>query len=354
MSIPTSYDKLFSYLCQALPEFRVTQVRNLALWVWGLLRAGHCALGRVADQLPIAGTKESRIRRLKRWLLNPRVVVDHMYGPLVRMTLSRWHRLEVTLVLDRTEWGKFNVLLVGIALLGRVLPLAWTVLSHQGNSDFAEQKALLERVRPWLPQAPKKGILGDGEFKSVALMRYALSLGWDFGLGQSADTLFRDSSGSWQRLGDLKVSKEHPLYLSGISLTQEHAFGPVNLIAYWDRAKKTQRYVATCRPASRSTFAWGRQRSWIEGTFRDDKSGGFNLEATHLENPDRLNRLLLVIAVAYLWSFHVGRWVVKTGQRRWMDAAKQRTLSYFRLGFDWLRRTITLGHPLKIGFAVYT
>lgn len=354
MSIPTSYPQLFSFLCQALPGIRITQIRPLTLWVWGLLRAGHCTLGKVADQLPIGGIKASRIRRLKRWLVNPRIVIDALYGPLVKLALGRWHLPEMTLVLDRTEWGPFNVLLVGVALLGRVLPLAWTVLPEKGNSDFEEQKALLERVRPWLPEAPRKGILGDGEFKSVALMRYALSLGWDFGLGQSEDTLFQEASGAWKHLEDLQVPQTHPLYLSGIRITREHAFGPVNLIAYWDREKKAQRYMATSKPAKRTTFAWGRQRSWIEGTFRDDKSGGFCLEETHLTDPVRLTRLLLVMAIAYLWCFHVGRWVFKTGQRREVDASKRRTLSYFRLGLDWLRRAINVERPLKIGLAVYT
>ena len=157
MSIPDTYDTLLSHLCQVPCDHRVTQVRNLALWVWGILCAGHCALGRVADQLPIEGTKESRIQRLKRWLVNSRIVSDVVYGPLVQKTLSRWHRSELTLVLDRTEWGRFNVLMVGVALLGRALPLAWTVLPHKGNSSFTEQKALLERVRPWLPDAPQNG-----------------------------------------------------------------------------------------------------------------------------------------------------------------------------------------------------
>jgi hypothetical protein len=350
MSIPDTYANLLSYLCQALPALRRTQRRNLALWVWGLLRARHCALGRVADALPIEGTKASRIRRLKRWLMNSRIVADTIYGPLVQRTLTRWHRPELTLVLDRTEWDVGNVLLVGVAVLGRVLPLAWTVLSHQGNSDFREQRTLLERVRLWLPSTPQKAILGDG----VELMRYAQAQGWDFGLGQSADTRFQGPSGVWQRLGDLQVPQTHPVYLRAIRLTREHAFGPVNLIAYWDRAKREQRYVATSRPATRATFTWGRQRSWIEGTFRDDKSGGFNLEDTHLTETDRLHRLLLVMAIGYLWCFHVGRWLFKTGQRKLMDAAKWRTLSYFRLGLDWICRAINIGEPLKMGFAVYT
>ncbi len=179
-------------------------------------------------------------------------------------------------MLDRTEWDVGKVLLVGIAVLGRVLPLAWAVLLHQGNADVLEQRALLERVRPWLPSMPQKAVLGDGECKSVEWMRYAQAQGWDFDLGQSADTRFQGPSGVWQRLGDLQVPQTHPVYLRAIRLTWKQQFGPVNLIAYWDRTKREQRYVATSRPATRATFTWGRQRSGMEGTFRDDKSGGFN------------------------------------------------------------------------------
>lgn len=332
MSIPASYDTLLSCLCHVLPDVRLTQVRNLALGVWGVLRARHCALGRVADELPLEGTKAGRLRRLKRWGTNRRIGGDTLYGPLVRLALSRWHLTELTLVWDRTEGTGVNIVMVGGALLGRVLPLGWTVLDHDGHANFEAQKALGERVRPWLPGAPRKALAGDGEFKSVELRRYAQALGWDFRLGQSADTLLQLPSGTWGQLGDLRVPKTRPLYLSGVVLPRQHAFGPVNLIAYGDREKQEQRYGATSRPAPGRTFAWGRQRSWIEGLLRDDKSGGFDLEATHLQHADRLHRLLLVLAMGYLGCFHVGRWVFKTGQRRTVDAAKHRPLSYFRLG----------------------
>ncbi len=142
LSIPETYTTLLSYLCQALPTRRRTQGRHRALWVWGLLRARHCALGRVTDELPIAGTQARRIRRLKRWLMHDRMTVDPRYGPLVQRILQRWHRPELTLVVDRTEWGVFHVLLVGIAVRGRVVPLAWTLLTQYSSSGFQEHQAL--------------------------------------------------------------------------------------------------------------------------------------------------------------------------------------------------------------------
>lgn len=353
-SIPNTYTHLLSSLCQALPTRRVTHVQHVALWVWRLLRARHWALGRVADALPIEGTKASRIRRLTRWLMHSRRVVDPISGPLVRMTVRRWHRPELTLVLNRTEWGVLTVLLGGVAVLGRVRPLAWTLLPPCGSSNVLEHQALVERVRPWLPVAPQQAIWEDGECKRVEVMRSAQHWGWDFGVGQAADTRFQGPEGTWQRLGERQVPKDRSRSLHRMRLTRDQAWGPVNVIAYWDRTKQEQRSVATSRPATRATFTWGRQQSGIVGLFREDTSGGFHLEDTPLTDADRLNRLLVVMAIGSRWGVHGGRGLVKTGQRKLVDAAKRRTVPYVRLGFDWIRRAITIGQPVKIGFAAST
>lgn len=227
-----------------------SQIRNLALWVWGLVKARSCHLGRVADQIPIQGTKPSRIRRLKRFLMHRRILLDAIYGRIVRKVLERWHREELPLAIDRTDWDAFNVLFVGIPFLGHTLPLAWTVLDHEGNSSFEEQKALLERIRPWIPSHLKVGLLGDGEFRSVELMKYTQNLGWDFGVGQAEDTYVRLATGGRCQLRDLAAKPGQVRFFEGVYLTDCHAFGPVNLICYWDREKKKARFMATNRPAT--------------------------------------------------------------------------------------------------------
>jgi hypothetical protein len=42
------------------------------------------------------------------------------------------------------------------------------------------------------------------------------------------------------------------------------------------------------------------KRMHIEESFRDDKSGGFDLETSHLIDPKRLDTLLLALSVAVL------------------------------------------------------
>ena len=48
---------------------------------------------------------------------------------------------------------------------------------------------------------------------------------------------------------------------------------------------------------------WG-----IEAMFSDFKTRGFNLEASHIERTDRLDRLVLVLALALYWAVSTGMW----------------------------------------------
>jgi hypothetical protein len=214
---------------------------------------------------------------------------------------------------------------------------------------------LLDSIRPILPEKCQISLLGDGEFKSVELMRYALANDWDFNLGQSKSTWMKYPSGRWEQLKELKVSEGNPCYHQGVFLTKEHEFGPVNVMAYWDRDKKRVRYAATSRRACRATLSWGKRRSWIEATFKDYKSGGFQLESSRLNKPDRMNRLLLVMAITYLWCYHVGRWVFKSGRRRQVDTGSKRNHSFFRMGLDWLIQAIPLSiQDFKVGLLPYS
>jgi len=323
--------------------------------MYGLFQAKHCSLHKVADYLPLKANKASKIQRLERFLKNPGIVVKVIYMEIVKVMLEKWNSRSLDLAIDRTDWKIFNLLLCGIAYNNRVLPLGWRLLKHAGNSDFDEQKELLDSIRPILPEKCHISLLGDGEFKSVELMRYALTNGWDFNLGQSKSTWMKYPSGRWEQLESLKVSEGSPCYYQCVFLTKEHEFGPVNVMAYWDREDKEVRYVATSRHACKSTLNWGKRRSWIDATFKDFKTGGFQLESSKLTDLARMDRLLLVMCITYLWCYHVGRWVFKTGKRREVDIGSKRNNSFFRIGLDWLIHAIPIAiQYFKVGLFPYS
>jgi hypothetical protein len=51
----------------------------------------------------------------------------------------------------------------------------------------------------------------------------------------------------------------------------------------------------------------------IEQSFCDDKSGGFDMKHTRLQHAERIDHLLLAIAIATLWCHELGEFVLKQG-----------------------------------------
>lgn len=85
------------------------------------------------------------------------------------------------------------------------------------------------------------------------------------------------------------------------------------------------------------------RRMSIEQSFRDDQSGGFDLEHTQLRHAERLERLLLAVALATLWGHELGEQVLQAGEEARRDIAPgpQRELSLFQLGLRWLKRCVS-------------
>jgi len=66
------------------------------------------------------------------------------------------------------------------------------------------------------------------------------------------------------------------------------------------------------------------------------KSRGFRLEDTHVTCPERLSRLLGLLAVAYCWAFAAGKWLVETWPLK-VKSHGRPPVSLVRRGLDYLR-----------------
>jgi hypothetical protein len=89
---------------------------------------------------------------------------------------------------------------------------------------------------------------------------------------------------------------------------------------------------------------------WVEETYGDLKGHGFDLEATHLNDADRIARLVLGFCIVFVWLITLGSWVVKRGYRHLVDHKSRRDKSYFRIGWDWIERCLSLRRPILLRF----
>ena len=344
--------KLVQQLQEIGLELSKPQLVNLALWSHGLATSPDCHLTNVALGLPIPGQRINLVQRLRRFLDHEQLSWSRSYRPLVRHLFANWQGSEVALVMDRTDLGqRWSILALGVAYCKRLLPITWSILPFGGTGESV-QKKLLSQVAPLLPSTTRIHFYGDCEFRAVGLQHYCRHQRWHWHLGVKSDTYVQLSNGTWCQLRNLPLEQGERKYWQQVYLTQQQSFGPVNLIADWSPNQEYPRFWALDLPADPHAWRRGRKRFWIEPTFRDWKSAGFDLEQTQIDDADRLQILVLGLAVTTLWMIHIGDWQIRQGHRRQLDRIHHPDYSLFRLGRDFVRRAQTLNWAIPVGFSV--
>ena len=350
------YHKLFGQIRHWLPSERVTRQRNLALLVVGLYLAQSVHLTKIASKLHVPAKKLSLANRLRRFLRNAAVNIQAYYEPLLLPLLKAVAGKDVLLIIDTTKVGPWHrALVVTLAYRRRALPLAWSVHEGtRGNVAVTIQLALLKRVYQLLPLGTAVTLVADSGFDSPDFLRWLRAHGWHFVVRQRSNVTVRPlNQQQWCALGSIAIQPGETRVLGWSWLAKSSPFGPVWVVLHWKKGEDDPWLLASDVSERRTVLRLYRKRAWIEAMYGDMKTRGFDLELTRLAEPQRIERLLLGVAIAYLWLVALGSWVVKNGCRRLLDRPDRRDLSYFRLGRDWLAERFRQGLSVHFRFLPY-
>jgi hypothetical protein len=337
-------DKMFANLItqlhRDLPREPRTRLVNLAALALGILRSKSLQVGQILMALPLAGTRDTLKKRMQRFLRNPDVEVELYYAPLARRILQRLAGggARIHLTIDRTEWGTVNLLYICVGWRGRALPLLWAMLGP-GASSFAEQQALLAVVAGWLPRRANVLLLGDREFGTGVLAQWALQQGWGVCLRLRAHEYVRRARAPYFEVLPLLLPGDRRFW-PHVAFTQKHEVSGLNLAMYWAPAAAEPWYLLTTEPTCKLACTSYQKRFRIEEMFKDFKNNGrgFGLELTGVRHADRLERLLLALALVYTWLLLWGAHVIASGQQRLIDNVRHPTLSVFQTGLRFVMR----------------
>ncbi len=330
------------------PTRRMTHTRNWAWFISGLSVAAPCQLTRLAAPLPWEGARDRIVQRLRRVFMNPRLDVRTRYAPTVR-SLRRWLKQaeRIIVVIDRTTLGNtLNILLSSLAFRGRVLPLAWKVQRKPGTFQLRYVQAARRFIaKPLPPGTHHLWVVRDREDQAVVFQGFVRdTLHWHFVQRLDHSTWAfptRDTAFKLQASG----LKPGEFRAWGRCRITQQQFGLVELVGYWAPDAEEPWYLISDVTLGREAVPIYARRFWIEEMFRDFKSQGWDL-TSGLAIPARFERLRLVMALAYVWLVQVAVQVVQRGWRPWVDRTARRTLSYFRLGWNWLNRMLARDQPL--------
>jgi Transposase DDE domain len=290
-----------------LPGQHKKQREGLALLTATMLDVRSANLMDLAASLPRAAERlDMRYQWISRLLGNERIEVEAVMAPYGREILAHLaaNGRTVVLMIDQTRaTERHQVVMVAARVGERALPLAWRVKATEGAIGFPEQREALEAASRLLPKGIRPVLMGDRFYGSPELIAWCRARGWDWRLRLKRDLLVFEDGGE-TTLAACLARGEH--LLSGVELTGKRV--ATNVAMVHEPGHPEPWIIALSEPpTAHRAFDYG-LRWGIEAMFSDFKTRGFGLEDSQIQRSERLDRLLLVMALALFWAVSTGMW----------------------------------------------
>jgi hypothetical protein len=301
--VEDKYSELQSNLSLHFP-FHQSRIKFLTYMIVAMSKLHTVCFERLAEGFESDALVTSRLRRIQRFFASFMVDNDQVAKFLFAL-LPQQTGLRISI--DRTNWqfGKtdINIFMLSICYEGMALPLMWTMLEKRGNSNYLERIALIERFIKLFGKACIHDLVADREFIGDKWFSYLQKERIAFHIRVKENLWLRKPNGermkaSWisQRVPVNKVYHYPKLvYLDNtlvyISIIRLKGNEYLIIASYNNQEKAIENY---------------RDRWQIETMFKAFKTNGFNLEATHLREIERIDKLIALVSIAFIWAYKVG------------------------------------------------
>ena len=331
-------------LLQAEFKFNLSRIKCLVLLIEGLISARTVNLAELSASMSGVAKVGSHYTRLRRFMQE----VRFDWAPLARLLASLsgiMNEEKWTLALDRTNWmlGKIhiNILYLSVAYKNIAIPILWVFLEdkNRGNSDHFDRIDLLECFIKTFGKARIEVLLGDREFIGKEWLDWLESaeIKYIFRLKENGQYI-SNSRGVMVRINELlrplKNGETISLGVRKVGKLQKQPY-PVTAL----RNKHGELVVVIHSAAIKNPLHTYKKRWEIETMFKAFKSSGFNMEATHMTDPERLNTLFSVMAIAFCITYKAGIIVVETEPIP-LKSHGRRARSILRTGLDALQNLL--------------
>lgn len=356
---------------QLLPELPRPEQKALGWLVSGVVVGQSAALSRAGAAVPGRAKDSSKQRRAQRLMANPRLDVARAQRRLLAHVLRHRHgRLD--LLLDATTTGATAhragtvTLCFAVAWHKRALPLVWRswVADEKAQRWTEAIEEMAQTIAACVRDDVQVVVMADRGLSSSGLARIVHGLGWHYLLRVIKTTRVWQQDAGVCQIGELIPQPGHcylwnvrvyaPRFKRDCWVSRWEDALVTNVVAVWRRAEEDSWLLLTDLPACAARCSEYRRRTWEEELFRDLKSFGWQWQRSRVRRPERVDRLLLVLALATLWVAALAQRVIKRGLRPLLEARSRRSHSYFQLGLRWVRRCLANADPFPVTFSLWT
>lgn len=306
--------------------------------VYAMIASRSVQYGEIADKMGGDADEMSKLRRIQRFMADYPLDYDLVLAFLLLMLPPK---SKVSLVLDRTEWEfgnqNHNILVVSIYTHGIGFPIWFECLDNKGgNSCTDDRMYVLECCIKYLGKDRIKSVIGDCEFIGEAWVKYLLNLKINFFLDLRSNQYFNYKNKNYQISAYLRGTRQKKILLDDVLIFKHRLSLALKQQPPTNKKRKDVLAILTNTRACQALDAY-RNRWSIEVLFETLKTRGFNLEDTHLKDPQRLRKLFALCAIAFSLSFSVGLALDSINHIPIKNHGYKKN-SFFRHGLDFIRK----------------
>jgi len=293
-------DCLKSHSSIELSGHSLKRVQLLASLVYAIIASKRSGIYTLASKLQGKHKQaESRVKQVKRWLDSK--WTDHQthfacyVEPLLKSLSSSG---ELVLCIDGSEVCQNCIsLMLSVYYKKRALPIVWLV--RQGKKGHFSQQMhldLLQLATKLIPKDCSVVFLGDGEFSGEELIQALRRQKWSYVLRTKLNRKI-DCGNELAPIGKAMTPKGSKYLFIPSALPHSNA------VLWHEKGFEKPIPLLTNLELAHQACLYYKKRFSIETMFSDMKSRGFNLHKAQLDQPKRVEKLIIAVALAYLIIF---------------------------------------------------
>jgi hypothetical protein len=327
----------------------LSRLKFLSLLLMTLLKVQSVNFNKLSQGCCSSSISSSTYRRIQRFFALLHIDKDAVYRFLFLVCPLKNN---LTLVIDRTNWqfGKLdiNIFMLGICYDGISFPIMWKMLPKRGNSNSIERIDLLQHFIRLFGKDCIAALVADREFIGNQWLSFLEQEHIAYHIRIKDNMWFTKPNGerlkmSWILQGlPIKTVYNHPkmLYLDDVLVyvaAMKLAKGEYLIIVSFKKDNAIENY---------------KNRWQIETMFKAFKTKGFNVEDTQMKDINRIDKLIAIIAMAYVWAYKIGIYIHLNIKAITIKKHKRKAISFFKLGLNFIANALFNCNQNKILIAI--
>jgi len=320
-------------------KINLSRLKLIAMFVFALCKVQTVGFEKLANAFDSEALAASSLRRIQRFIA--RYVLDSdLIAKLIFGLLPDKENLKLSI--DRTNW-KFgqtdiNIFMLGVTYKGVAFPLLFKMLDKRGNSNSKERIDLVERFIRLFGTNCIDCLMADREFVgddwikflNDNKIRYYIRIRNNFKIfvphkNKEIKVIWLFNSlkkGEFLHYKRIVRMGTQLCYISGCKVNCKEKGTDFLIIVSFNKPEQAQINY--------------KERWQIETCFKAMKSSGFDIEKTHLEDIERIEKLTLIVMIAFVWCYKTGIFIHENIKKIEIKKHGRKAKSIFKCGLSFV------------------